>query len=117
MSFNLAGEIFFFFLFLSFLKIEEKSNKSLPPWLPLPNFGHYSWLVSERPIILLLDNMLIKMLIILLDYLFLKKINFFEVKSNYSVLSITAIQQSDSVIYIYFFSYSFPLWLIIGYWL
>ena len=52
--------------------------------------------------------MLIKMLIILLDYLFLKKINFFEVKSNYSVLSITAIQQSDSAIYILFFIF-FPI--------
>ena len=40
--------------------------------------------------------------------------NFIEVYLIYNVL-ISAIQQSDSVVHIYSFSYSFPLWFITGY--
>ena len=39
---------------------------------------------------------------------------FFEVQLIYNVVSISAVQQSDSVLYIqtFFFKYSFPLWFI-----
>ena len=45
---------------------------------------------------------------------FFKFYFFIEVQLNYSVVLITAVQQSDSVIHI-FFSYSFPLRFITGY--
>ena len=40
---------------------------------------------------------------------------FIEVYLIYSVVLSSAVQQSDSVIHIYPFSYSFPLWFITGY--
>ena len=40
---------------------------------------------------------------------------FIEVWLHYNVVLITAVQQSDLVICIHTFSYSFPLWFITGY--
>ena len=39
----------------------------------------------------------------------------FKLKLIYNAVLISAVQQSDSVIHIYSFLYSFPLWFIIGY--
>ena len=41
--------------------------------------------------------------------------NFIEVWLIYYVVLTSAVQQSDSAIHIYSFSYSFPLWFITGY--
>ena len=42
------------------------------------------------------------------------KKNVIEVELIYDVVLISAVQQSDSVIQTYSFSYSFPLWFITG---
>ena len=46
-----------------------------------------------------------------------KKFYFVEIQLIYNILLISDVQQSNSVIYIYSFSYSFPLWFITGYWI
>lgn len=53
---------------------------------------------------------------LLLPILFIDYFNVIEVQLIYSAVLISVVQQSDSVIHIYPFSYSFPWWVITGYW-
>lgn len=54
--------------------------------------------------------------VLILGVVFFFFFSFIEVYLIYNILLISAIEQSDSVIRTYSFSYSFPLWFITGYW-
>ena len=76
--------------------------------------GSASWLETPGLWVFLFDTELPCIFPILLIFFFWKK-NLIEIQLIYNVVLISAVQQSDSVIHIYLFLCSFPLWFIVGY--